>query len=212
MITLLSLMFGTLLSEDAACIAAGMLIQRGEVGAIAGITACAFGIFGGDVALWAAGRFCGRAVYALPLLSRHLTPHRRHEMSEWLCRHAGRSIMTSRFLPGSRLPLYVAAGVLNVPLRVFAGWALVATLAWTPALVLLSAQAGRLGVQISPWLGVSWPGQVAAAAAMFFILRMSRDSRASGDRLVSTGDRFTSPLPYASYTVHELRARRREVE
>jgi membrane protein DedA with SNARE-associated domain len=184
MLTLLSLMFGTLLSEDAACIAAGVLIQRGEVGALAGTAACALGIFGGDVALWAAGRFSGHAIYALPFFGTHLNPQRHHEMSAWLLRHAGRSIVTSRFLPGSRLPLYVAAGVLNLPLRVFAGWALVATLVWTPSLVLLTAQAGRLGVQISPWLGVTWPGQLAAAATMLFILRMSRDRRTPRNRLL----------------------------
>ena len=69
--------------------------------------------------------------------------------------------------------------MLNLPLRVFAGWALVATLAWTPALVLLTAQAGRLGVQISPWLAPAWPGQLAAAAMVFFVLRISRDRRAA---------------------------------
>ena len=179
MLTFFSLLFGTLVSEDAACIAAGVLIQRGEVGAIAGTAACALGIFGGDIALWAAGRFCGRAVYTLPLVGRRIDARRQHQMSAWLRRHAGRSIVTSRFLPGSRLPLYVAAGVLNLPLRVFAGWALVATLAWTPALVLLTAQAGHLGVQISPWLAAAWPGQLAAAAMVFFVLRISRDRRAS---------------------------------
>ena len=84
MLTFFSLLFGTLVSEDAACIAAGVLIQRGEVGAIAGTAACALGIFGGDIALWAAGRFCGRAVYTLPLVGRRIDARRQHQMSAWL--------------------------------------------------------------------------------------------------------------------------------
>ena len=53
---------------------------------------------------------------------------------------AGRSLPS--FPPGSRLPLYVIAGIVELPGMVFAGWALLGTLLWTPALVLLTAIIG----------------------------------------------------------------------
>ncbi len=44
-------MFGTFVSEDLACITAGLLIRRGAIGSTAAIAACTLGIFAGDVGL-----------------------------------------------------------------------------------------------------------------------------------------------------------------
>jgi membrane protein DedA with SNARE-associated domain len=49
----LSLMFGTLVSEDLASITAGLLIREGAIGAIAAVVACSIGILAGDIGLWA---------------------------------------------------------------------------------------------------------------------------------------------------------------
>ena len=61
MLTFCSLMFGTLVSEDLACVTAGLLIQRGQIGASSAVAACALGILAGDVGLWGIGRAFGRA-------------------------------------------------------------------------------------------------------------------------------------------------------
>ena len=114
MLTFLSLMFGTLVSEDLACVTAGLLIQRGQVEASSAVLACTLGIFAGDVGLWAIGRACGRTVLAWPRVARRFQPDRFHEFRSWLERHAGWAIVASRFLPGSRLPLYVIAGIVRV--------------------------------------------------------------------------------------------------
>ena len=71
-IVLVTLALSTLVSEDLACLAAGALIARGEVSPIAGIAACASGIFAGDLGLWALGRFGGRAARSWPWLARRL--------------------------------------------------------------------------------------------------------------------------------------------
>ena len=62
MLTLVVIVLGTFISEDATCIATGLLIQRGEVGLTPGILACVIGIYVGDLGLWAVGRVCGRAL------------------------------------------------------------------------------------------------------------------------------------------------------
>ena len=157
MLFFLSLVFATLVSEDLACVAAGLLIQRGQVEVSSAVVACTLGIFAGDVGLWAIGRTCGRTVLAWPRVAQRLQPNRFHEFRSWLDRHAGWAIVASRFLPGSRLPLYVIAGIGVLPGMVFAGWALLGTLLWTPALVLLTAIIGDafIGPIVEPdWIGL----------------------------------------------------------
>jgi membrane protein DedA with SNARE-associated domain len=168
MLAFLSLFFGTFISEDLACITAGLLIQRGELSALAGILACVFGIVVGDVGLWGVGRLCGRAALAWPQVARQLQYVRFNDLRSWLDRHAGAAIVGSRFLPGTRLPLYVLAGVVGLPGVVFASWALVGASLWTPTLVFLTAGLGDAFVA-GPSLmsGVDWLPRVLAVAAVF---------------------------------------------
>jgi membrane protein DedA with SNARE-associated domain len=181
MLTFLSLMFGTLVSEDLTCITAGLLIQRGQVEAPSAVLACTLGIFAGDVGLWAIGRACGGTVLAWPRVARGLQLNRFHEFRSWLDRHAGWAIVASRFLPGSRLPLYVIAGIMELPSIVFAGWALLGTLLWTPALVLLTAIIGDAFIgRISSLIGSAWMSEAVAAVVLMLILRSMRATRSLG--------------------------------
>jgi len=52
-------------------------------------------------------------------------------------------IIASRFIPGTRLPTYVAAGVLKAPFWKFVGYFLIATVVWTPLIVGVSAFVGQ---------------------------------------------------------------------
>jgi membrane protein DedA with SNARE-associated domain len=133
---------GTLISEDLTCIAAGLLIARGELNGLAGVAGCVVGILAGDVGLWGLGRIFGKVAMEWRWLGAHVTSVRSRKLSEWLDGHAGTAIVGSRFLPGSRVPLYVMAGIMRMPSARFAAWAAVATLLWTPPLVLLSAALG----------------------------------------------------------------------
>ena len=172
---LLSLVLGTLVSEDLTCIAAGLLIQRGEVGALPAVLACAGGILAGDVALWAIGRLCVRPVLAWPWIARHAPADFLERLREWLSRHAASAIVASRFLPGTRLPLYVIAGVVRIPATVFTFWALVGAALWTPPLVLLSVGLDRALVPSMPVQSPSdWLAALAPAAAVLLILHFAR--------------------------------------
>jgi len=178
MLTVLSLMSATLVSEDLACIAAGLLIQRGQVEVSSAVLACTLGIFVGDVGLWATGRACGRTILTWPKIARRLQPSRFYEFRSWLERHAGWAIVASRFLPGSRLPLYVIAGIVELPGMVFAGWALLGTLLWTPALVLLTAIIGDAFIGgISRLIGSAWIADIVAAVVLVLLLRSLRTTR-----------------------------------
>lgn len=145
---------GTLVSEDLTLIAAGLLVHAGHLGFLPALLACFAGIFLGDMALWAAGRIGGRRLLAWPSV--------RQRAAGWLDRRLGAAVLASRFLPGTRLPLYLAAGALGQPAGRFALWTALGALLWTPVLVSFAALTGRAA-------GPS-PVSLAAAGAGVFVV------------------------------------------
>jgi membrane protein DedA with SNARE-associated domain len=176
--TVAALIVGTLVSEDATCLLAAVLIQRGEIDWFTGVAACAFGIWVGDLALWGAGRALGATVLQWPRVARVIEGHRRDAMAEWLERHDAGLILGSRLTPGSRLPLYLACGALGTSLARFAGWTLAAVVLWTPAVVLLAAWAR--------------PGSTVAAVAVVVAIRLALALRVrrTRQRVVATVSRL----------------------
>ena len=174
-LTFISLALGTFVSEDLACIAAGLLIQRGELGVGTGILACAVGIFAGDIGLWGVGRVFGCAALGWPWVARQLERGRFDELQLWLKRHAAGAIVGSRFLPGTRLPLYVIAGLLKLPGVVFAVWALLGAALWTPTIVLLTASLDDAFIaRVSPIVGLGLVPQALAASGFLLLLQVGR--------------------------------------
>ena len=168
----LALMLGTLVSEDLACIAAGLLIREGRIAFAAGTAACAVGILAGDVGLWVIGRASRRAFGRWPVVSRRMQRLPLDDMRRWLEEHAAGAIFASRFIPGTRLPLYICAGLVGMPLGSFAAWASIAVLLWTPALVWLAAGAGGAALSVLPSRGVSgWISRIAVVAIIFIVLK-----------------------------------------
>ncbi len=131
-----ALMLGTLVSEDVACVTAGLLIREGHISAATGVLSCALGIVLGDIGLWALGR-TGRRITRLK------------DMARWLEKGAAVAIVASRFLPGTRLPLYVAAGAIGVAVphvRVVDDHRAAIR---TPMLVLFSASIGEVMIAVA---------------------------------------------------------------
>ncbi|MBI1762768.1 MAG: VTT domain-containing protein, partial [Acidobacteria bacterium] len=130
-----SLAAATLVSEDLTTINAGVLIAQGRLSAPLGLLACFFGIFIGDVLLFLAGRYLGRAVLQRAPLKWLLTPAAVERSSAWLQQRGLAVIASSRFVPGMRLPTYFAAGVLQTDFRWFATYFFIACAVWTPLLL-----------------------------------------------------------------------------
>lgn len=131
----IALAAATLVSEDLTTINAGVLIAQGRLSAPLGLLACFFGIFIGDVLLFLAGRYLGRAVVHRAPLKWLLTPAAVERSSTWLQQRGLAVIASSRFVPGMRLPTYFAAGVLQTDFRWFAGYFFIACAVWTPLLI-----------------------------------------------------------------------------
>lgn len=133
----------TLVSEDLTCIATGLLVAQGRLPFAAGVAACFFGILIGDGLLFLLGRWLGRPALTRAPLRWLVRPASVHRASAWFEHKGGKVILLSRFLPGLRLPTYVAAGMLGQRIRSFLMWFAIAGLLWTPALVGLSTWAGK---------------------------------------------------------------------
>jgi membrane protein DedA with SNARE-associated domain len=142
LLRLVLIALATLVSEDATCIATGLLVARGEIGFVAGSVACFTGIFVGDLLLFWTGRLLGRRALGMPLLRGRVGPAALARASAWLERRGPAVIALSRLTPGMRLPTYLAAGALDTPALTFAGYFFVAAALWTPALVALARQTG----------------------------------------------------------------------
>ena len=146
---LLGIAVATFASEDLACLAAGLLVARGLIPLPAGIFASFAGIWLGDMALYAAGRYGGGwCIRRAPL--RWVAGESSLEAGRsFLLRKGAAAIFISRFTPGMRLPLYVAAGILKMPAMKLAFWFLLAGMAWTVPVVTLAAAFGQ---RASEWL------------------------------------------------------------
>lgn len=140
----LLIMLATLVSEDLTCITTGLMIARGTIGFFPGTLACFLGIFLGDLLVFVLGRTFGRAVLSRAPMNWFITPDGVALASQWLERQGATLVFTTRFLPGTRLPSYFAAGMLRTSLSKFALYFFIACALWTPALVGLSAAFGEV--------------------------------------------------------------------
>ena len=145
LVPLVGLAAGTMVSEDATCLLAGAAAAGGHISLATAIAGCGFGIFIGDCALWMVGRVAGARVLRWRWSDENL-----HVWTQRLERHAAAVIVGSRFVPGTRLALYLAAGALGTPARTFLLWTFVAVALWTPLLVVWSALVGHaIGVVLT---------------------------------------------------------------
>lgn len=162
----------TLVSEDLTCIATGIMVARGSIGYLPGTIACLVGIFVGDVIFFALGRLLGRPVLETPPLSWIVRAKSLNGAVAWFKERGPVLVFVTRFLPGLRVPTYVAAGVLHTGAWTFVGWFFLAALVWTPAVVWLAA---RFGQQMVTWLraseGMTWPALLIAGTVVFLIVR-----------------------------------------
>jgi pimeloyl-ACP methyl ester carboxylesterase/membrane protein DedA with SNARE-associated domain len=125
----------TLLTEDFACIGAGLLVAQGRIGFFAATLACFIGIVVGDVLLYWAGHSLGRPWLGRAPLKWVLTPGQVQRSTEWFQRRGPMVVFISRFIPGTRVASYFTAGLLRTGFWRFLLYFTLAVAIWTPFLV-----------------------------------------------------------------------------
>ncbi len=141
-VLLLLIAASTLVSEDLACIATGLMVGRGTIGFLPGTLACLIGIVAGDLWLYGMGRWLGRPAIRRAPLRWFVTESAIDRSARWFERRGIWIVLLTRFLPGTRLPTYLAAGILRARLWFFLGAFILAASLWTPLLVGLSRTFG----------------------------------------------------------------------
>lgn len=169
----LLLALATLVSEDLTCVAAGLLVSHGKLSFLAATAACLVGIFVGDLLLVLAGRWLGRGLLARAPFKWVLTRETLDRSERWFTAQGDRVVLASRFVPGSRLPLFLAAGILRAPFARVAVALLLAGVVWTPLLVGLSAwTGGAILAHFRSYERVALPAILAAVAVVFLFVRI----------------------------------------
>ena len=182
-LTLLLIVAATLVSEDLTCIGTGLLIARGTLPWTLGVGACLVGLVVGDLMLYAGGRLIGRPVTRIAPLRWMIRPAELERACRWFIERGAALILSGRFVPGTRLPTYLAAGVVRMPVLPFSFWVVVAAALWTPLLVggtalFGAAAAERVGMfqdRTLTWLAVS--ALVALIALRLGVPLLSRAGR-----------------------------------
>lgn len=167
-----TIIVGTFILEDPTSVAVGLLIRDGRLDPFVGIAACFAGIFIGDLALYLLGVLAGRRALRWRPIARRMPAHHLDAMRRWFDRHGWSAVLASRFIPGTRLPIYVSAGAVGTSPARFALWTFLAVLIWTPVIVLLVILLGERAT--SPFrrlFGEGWLPVIAAVIVILLILR-----------------------------------------
>lgn len=168
-----AIVVGTYVLEDPTTIFTGMMIRAGQVDLFVGVFALFIGIFTGDLALYLLGWSMGRSAFRWNFIQKRLPVHRVEQLGGWFDRHGWSAVITSRFVPGTRMPLYVAAGAMGKRPWRFALWTFTAVLIWAPVMVLMVVLLGDAAA--SPFkliFGEHWLSLVFAIIVLLILLRL----------------------------------------
>ncbi len=172
LIVFLLLVFAAYASEDLTCITAGLLVAQGRLDFPVAVAACYAGILSSDLGIAWLARVLGRPALGLPPFKWWVSEARFEEASAWLRRRALVVVLVSRFLPGTRLPTCLAAGILRTSLLRFCFYFALAVAIWTPAFVGVNALLGREAVErFGGRLPGGLLGAALALAAVIFTVR-----------------------------------------
>lgn len=105
----------TLLQEDVPAVGAALLTAAGTLAWPAGFLGVFLGIWAGDALLYGFARGVGRPLLQYAWARRFLDPAAVARSERWFAAQGDWLLLSSRFIPGTRLPTYLAAGFLRLP-------------------------------------------------------------------------------------------------
>lgn len=133
-----------IVSEDLSAIAGGILAGEEAISFAWALSAAFLGIFLPNLALYALGRMGGVGLLRHRPFRWIVSEERIVQAEELFDGHGAKMIALTRFLPGSRIPVYVAAGVLGYPWWRYCFVMAIACALWTPVLVWLAMLLGEV--------------------------------------------------------------------
>ena len=156
----------TFASEDAATFTSAFLAVTRVISWPVAFTSCFLGIWLGDLGIYGLARVCGRPL-AESLLKRAKSPSTYLEQSErWFTNRGLGALIICRFIPWSRLPTFLVAGLLRVSFVRFFVVTGVMALLWVALIYCLVAWVGKAAVRV--WQ--HWEGGVFAVIGVVLIV------------------------------------------
>lgn len=142
-IIMLLIILIAIFSEDLACVAGGLLVAGGIIDFWFAVLAACLGVLIPDVILYALGRWIGNPILKyIPF--RWFIKEEDIVKAEQMYRMRGVEIIfATRFLPGTRLPVYLVSGMIHVKFSFFLFYFILAMIIWAPLLVWISALVGQ---------------------------------------------------------------------
>src|SRR5271157_192684 len=156
----LSIFLATFIYEDGATVLAATLSASGSLDPRIGLLTTFLGIWLGDMGLYGLGSSFGRRTAQSRWLQKYLKPESLAKAESWFARRGSLALVMSRAIPGSRLPLYVAAGALRLPVRLFAKTTAACSAVWVSAISAIwrfipKTSSGHQ--KLLPWLLIALP-------------------------------------------------------
>src|SRR5262245_4495129 len=164
-------------SEDAVTISSALSIFGGPLRWPIGFAACFAGIWLGDLGLYSLARWLGKPVLQSRWIARFADASAIERCQKKFSQRASLALLASRFVPGTRLPTYFAAGLLSMPVARFALITAFAAFLWIGGIFSI---AKLLGSQALIWFSF-FQGKIAAivftalliGAALLLLKRLS---------------------------------------
>lgn len=120
--------------EDGATLLAVTLTMTGRLDPRLGFASAFLGIWGGDMGLYLVGAKLSAKIAESNWTKRFVSPESFAKAQTWFSSRGKLTIVICRFIPGSRLPVYVAAGALKQPARTFGILTGICAIVWVSAI------------------------------------------------------------------------------
>jgi membrane protein DedA with SNARE-associated domain len=139
----------TFVQEDVPTVSAALLAAAGNLTWQTGLLGCFFGIWIGDALLYLVARSFGRPLLESVWAKRFFDSDTVMESERWFAKKGTWLLLSSRFVPGTRLPTYLAAGFLRLSFGRFLLVTGAGVAVWTVGIFLL---AKALGSDLLHWV------------------------------------------------------------
>lgn len=133
----------SLISEDLACIAAGLLLATGMISFTDALFGSVAGIISADLLLYALGRWIGNPILRLAPFRWFIKESDVEWAKEMFDMRGAEILIAARFIPTTRLPVYLGAGILKSSFWPFLGYFLASLAVWAPILVGVTSLIGQ---------------------------------------------------------------------
>jgi len=161
----------TFLLEDAATVAGALLASENLVSGEAAFAGLMVGIVLGDAGLYGLGHLARQSTRFLRLVRRlGLSEDREAKAQKLFTQTLVGTVFTTRFIPGMRLPTYLACGYLNVSFSKFMLCVVLASALWTGVVFWIVLTLGQsVLTHLGPW---QIPAAIVIGAALVILPRI----------------------------------------